>query len=474
MMAAGVAAVLAIVGAPGAAPQSESGLTVRTIRFYRADQKQTRVKGLAQIPLRAITPANDSTGAGAYTVSVRVVDSTGLTLLHQSWVNHVRSGAGARDEYAVEIVDFAVAPGQYRFEVDVKDSVSGRTLNASSGIDALSDTTRASDLLISPQIRVPQDSGAGPGPGEFRAGNNLVTAVADVMVTPLRPKLFYLMEAYTPSGDKGSLMVTVSDSAGGTLLKTPPVPITVAAGGSILKGQLDLTGLPPGEFTLTAEMSLTGQVVRRSGEFKMAALGKTLARDTARRSAAKVGDEGYFAEMTTEELERAKAPLIYIAESGELSAWDSKLSVAAKRRLLTNFWASRDPTPGTDRNERREAFYSAVDYANRAFREGGRSTTPGWRSDRGRVYARNSAADEVYRKQQEGRAPPYEVWRYAKGKGLFYIFADRSGFGAYKLLYSNDLKETNLPGWAEILGAPAVADVGQFLGVDLMAAVRSQ
>jgi hypothetical protein len=66
------------------------------------------------------------------------------------------------------------------------------------------------------------------------------------------------------------------------------------------------------------------------------------------------------------------------------------------------------------------------------------------------------------------------VWRYAKEKGLFYIFADRSGFGAYKLLYSNDLKETNMPGWAEILTAPGVADVAQFLGVDLMAAIRSQ
>jgi GWxTD domain-containing protein len=317
-------------------------------------------------------------------------------------------------------------------------------------------------------MRVPADSESGPKPGEFRAGNNLITAAAEVMVTPLRPKLFYLMEAYSPARDSGTLSVAVADSAGAKLLQTTPVPIAVAAGGSIVKGQLDLTGLPPGEFTMTAEMKLRDHVVRRSGDFVMAGLGETLARDSARRAVARTGDEGFFAQMSAAELDQAKAPLSYIAEPKELSSWDSKLSVAAKRQFLANFWASRDPTPGTLRNERREAFYDAIAYANQTYREGGRNGTMGWRSDRGRVYARYGAPDEVYRRQQEGRAPPYEVWRYASGKGLYYIFADRSGFGAYKLIFSNDLKEPGLPGWAELLGGPAVADAGRFLGVDLL------
>jgi hypothetical protein len=78
----------------------------------------------------------------------------------------------------------------------------------------------------------------------------------------------------------------------------------------------------------------------------------------------------------------------------------------------------------------------------------------------------------VLRRQQEGRAPRYEVWSYAKGRGNYYIFADRSGFGAYTLLHSNDLKEPGLPGWGELLGAPAIDDAGRWLGVDLFAASR--
>jgi GWxTD domain-containing protein len=472
MMALGLATALGLIPAAREARQSEVALTVRAVRFYRAEQKQTRVKGLVQIPLAAIAPAPGADSAGSYSVAVRVADSTGLTLFHQDWVNHVRSGAGATDQYAVEIIDFAVAPGQYRFEVNVQDSVSGRKLSSAVGIEALSDTSTASDLLISPEMRVPADSEAGPRPGEFRTGNNLITAAAEVTITPLRPKVFYLLEAYSASEDKGTLTVSVADTARKKLLQTTAVPITVAAGGSILKGQVDLTGLPPGAFTLTAEMKLQDRVVRRSGEFVMAPLEETLARDSARRAVSRVTDEGYFAEMTTEQLEQAKAPLIYIATPGELEAWNDKLSVAAKRKFLAQFWASRDPTPGTARNERREGFYEAIDYANQTYREGGRKAQAGWRSDRGRVYARNGAPAEVYRRQQEGRAPPYEVWRYSTGKGQYYIFADRSGFGAYTLIYSNDLKEPGLPGWAELLGAPAVADAGRFLGVDLMSAAR--
>jgi GWxTD domain-containing protein len=176
--------------------------------------------------------------------------------------------------------------------------------------------------------------------------------------------------------------------------------------------------------------------------------------------------------MKAAQLETARAPLDYIAEARELSAWSKDLSIEAKRRFLTSFWKQRDPTPGTDRNERRESFYAAIDYANKTYKEGGRNAVSGWRSDRGRIYARNGAPDEVLRRQQEGRAPRYEVWSYAKGKGYYYIFADRSGFGAFTLIHSNDLKESGLPGWAELLGGPAVADAGQFLGVDLSAASR--
>lgn len=464
------AAVLAPIAA--SVPQSESGLVLRAVRFYRPDQNRTRVKGLVQIPFSLIQSAGGATGQLNYTVSVRVVDSTGLTLYQQSWHSRARAREASAEAYTVEIVDFAVAPGRYRLEVGVKDSASGRQVSGGVEVHALSEDDRASDLLAAPEMRLATADDTVPRPGEFRTGNNLVTAVAQVLLTPLRAKVYYLLEAYADSGETGTMSVAIRDSAGGTNIKTPEVPVTVAAGGSVLKGQLDLTGLPEGAYTMVARLKLGGQTIERAAGISMAGLRETLARDSARGEADRLTDPGFFAAMSTAELDQAQAPLIYIAESRELSSWSDELSAEGKRRFLADFWKRRDPTPGTPRNERREQFYAAIAHANRTYKEGVRNAAPGWRSDRGRIYAKSGAPDDVLRRQQEGRAPPYEVWSYASGKGYYYIFADRSGFGGYNLIHSNDIKEPGFPGWEAVLGGPAVADAGRFLGVDLFSASR--
>jgi GWxTD domain-containing protein len=451
--------------------QNDSGLVLRAVRFYRPDMNRTRVKGLVQIPFSMIQPASGTPGQLNYTVSVQVVDSTGLTLYQQSWRNRARAQGGS-DAYTVEIVDFAVAPGKYRLKVEVEDSVSGRRANGGIDVQALSEADGASDLLVAPEMRLATADDTVPRPGEFRTGNNLVTAAAQVVLTPLRANVYYLLEAYSDSGQTGTMSVAIRDSSGKTSIKTPDVPVTVAAGGSVLKGQLDLAGLPEGAYTMVASLKLGARSIERSAAISMAGLRETLARDSALRQVDRVADAGYFAAMSGEELEVAKAPLLYVAESGELTPWQAELSLEAKRRFLTTFWQKRDPTPGTARNERREAFYDAIAYANRTYKEGGRKAVLGWRSDRGRIYARNGTPDDVHRWQQEGRAPPYEIWRYSSGKGAYYIFADRTGFGAFQLIYSNDLREPGIPGWSEVVGRRAVADAGEYLGIDLFAVVK--
>ena len=467
LAAAAVASPLAT-----AALQNDSGLVLRAVRFYRPDQNRTRVKGLVQIPFSAIQPPGGAAGQLNYMVSVRVVDSTGLTLYQQSWRNRARTAGGGSDAYTVEIVDFAVAPGKYRLEVGVEDSVSGRKVSGGIDVQALSQKDGASDLLVTPEMRLATADDTVPRPGEFRTGNNLVTAAARVELTPLRAKVFYLLEAYSDSNQAGTMSVAITDPAGKTSIKTPEVPVTVNAGGSVLQGQLDLAGLPEGDYSMVARLKLGGRSIERSAPLTMAGLRETLARDTALRQADRVTDQGYFAAMSAEELDVAKAPLLYIAESGELSPWEAELSVEAKRRFLTNFWQKRDPTPGTQKNERREAFYDAIAYANREYKEGGRKAVAGWRSDRGRIFARYGAPDDVLRRQNEDRAPPYEVWRYSKGKGAYYIFADRTGFGAFQLIYSNDVRELGIPSWYDVIGRRAVNDAGEFLGVDLFSVAR--
>jgi len=458
-----------ITSIPG--PQTGSPLVVNAVRFYRSDQNRTRVRGLIEIPMSLVQPTDGQARPVSYTVSVRVADSTGLTLFKDGWHNRTGPLAGAAEAYTVEIVDFAVAPGAYQLEVQVVDSASQRAAASSVPIQALSARDAASDLLLAPGIRVAPATDTIPQPGEFRSGQYLVTAAARVRLTPLQTRIYYLLEAYADSEEAGTLSVSIRDSST-TVVRTPDLKVQVGAGGGVLKGQLDLAGLPEGAYSMVATLKLGGRDITRSAEFTMAGLQETVARAAEQREAARETDQGYFGVMTGAQLDSAEAPLGYIAESRELAAWSRGMSVAAKRRFLTEFWTRRDPTPGADRNERREGFYEAIAYADQTYKEGGRKTVPGWRSDRGRVYAKYGKPGDVLRRQQEGQAPPYEVWRYSTGKGAYYIFVDRTGFGAYQLVYSNDLSEPGVASWVTILGRRAVADAGQFVGVDLLSQTR--
>ena len=451
-------------GQPGA------DLILRAVRSYRAEHGRTEVNAFVQIPMMLMEPTGDGPrGALSYRVAVKVLDSTGLKLFQQEWQNHAPADVRRPDAFAMDMVRFSVAPGRYRLEVTVQDSVSGRQSDNSVDVEGFYGTPPASDLLLSPQIRPIGTSDTVPRPAELRWGRMLVTAAARLDLTPLRSTAYYLIEAYAAKEESGTLTLRVVDSAGKEWIATVPSEVQVPGGGGVLKGQLDLSGLPAGAYSMIASLALAGGRVERAAGFTMAELDETLDKDVARREAARVTDAGYFGEMNAEQLDRAQEPLVLVAESGELRKYTKDLSVSAKRRFLTEFWQKRDPTPRTPVNETRQLFYQAIAIAEKNYGEKGRAAVPGWKTDRGRIFVRNGTPEEVLdRVQAEAqRSPPYQVWRYRSPKDRWYIFADRSnGAGVYQLVNTNDIREARLPNWRQILREEAVADAGRFLSID--------
>jgi GWxTD domain-containing protein len=453
------------------AAQAPETLALRAVRYYRADnQGQTRVRVLIQIPYLFMEP-----GAGqlSYQVSVNVADAQGLTLHSDAWRNHAPAGARMSGAYGLDLIDFAVASGKYRVDVTVVDSVSGKQLVGTVPLDGFGAQPEASDMLLASSMRVAEAGDTVPRLGEVRRGNTLFTAAAHLRLTPLRTNAYYLLEAYNSGPEvSGTMRVSVLDQGGTALVQTPPAPIKIAEGGGLLKGSLDLEGLPPGEYEMKVAVEAPAGRFERSAAFTMAPLEETLARDTMRLSAERTTDAGHFAAMQSAALDSAFEPIAYVSEPAELRPWDKTLSVEAKRKFLTDFWGRRDPTPGTPTNEARERFYQGIDFANRNYRE---RRVPGWKTDRGRTYIKNGPPDEVLRRTQEAKAPPYEVWRYTKGRQLWFIFADQTGgFGNYRIMVSSDLNEVRRADWREIMTEEAVRDAGRFLGVDFYSGQAAQ
>src|SRR6476646_7766262 len=268
MMVVRLAALVAMTALgvrPGQVPATDGGLVLRAVRSYRAEQGRTEVNAFVQVPYAMLEPSGEgNTGTLSYRVGVKVTDSTGLTLLQQSWQNHAPAAVRGPTAFGVEMVRFSLAPGRYSLEVSVEESVSGHKAASTEELEGYRTTPPASDLLLSPKIRAVTAGDTVPLPAELRWGRMLVTAAAELELTPLRATAYYLLEAYSAQETKGTLTIKVVDSAGKALTTTAATPVTVPAGGGVLKGQLDLSGLPPGQYTMAASLDLSGKTVERS------------------------------------------------------------------------------------------------------------------------------------------------------------------------------------------------------------------
>jgi hypothetical protein len=233
---------------------AQDTLVMRTVRYYRAGgQGKTLVRAFVAVPYSMLEPTGTGPDAGmAYTVSARVLDSSGMSLLPEalSWPTRVPAEMRAPRAVGLEQMQFAVTPGKYRVEVTVTDSVSGRQQRVQQQIEGFASIPPASDLLLAPAMRVAEASDSVPQPGEMRWGNTLVTPVVRLRLSPARTQAFYILEAYNESAAEQSGTMSVEVLGGPAPIKTAATPVGIGAGGGILKGSVDLDGLPEGMYTL--------------------------------------------------------------------------------------------------------------------------------------------------------------------------------------------------------------------------------
>ncbi|HEX9902433.1 MAG TPA: GWxTD domain-containing protein [Acidobacteriota bacterium] len=133
-----------------------------------------------------------------------------------------------------------------------------------------------------------------------------------------------------------------------------------------------------------------------------------------------------------------------------------ELPPSSQTRFIEEFWQRRDPTPETEENEFREAYYRRIEEANRLFR----GARPGWLQERGQFYILFGPPDERRTNPMGGRPidatddhqeltggisaatgeKASEVWTYynlfsslSKPNQVELVFVDSDGTGNYVL-----------------------------------------
>jgi GWxTD domain-containing protein len=137
--------------------------------------------------------------------------------------------------------------------------------------------------------------------------------------------------------------------------------------------------------------------------------------------------------------------VVYVISDEEKAAFERLKTDEERQHFVEQFWARRDPTPGTAENEFKEEHYRRIAYANGHFQE----NLPGWKTDRGRIYIRYGPPDEIEshpsggsyaRPASEGGGSvatyPFEDWRYVHFEGvgsLIVEFVDTTSSGNLRM-----------------------------------------
>lgn len=138
----------------------------------------------------------------------------------------------------------------------------------------------------------------------------------------------------------------------------------------------------------------------------------------------------------------------YLIEEGEL---------ANKRSFLFGFWAYTSPL---DPELGYRSYMDLAKVVDRTYYEG---LGPGFESDRGYIYLKYGAPDDIISVENESTAPPYEIWIYAdfpatRQNNVKFVFYNPVAT-QYDLLHSNARGEINDPQWLIKLYSDSPEDV---------------
>jgi GWxTD domain-containing protein len=143
------------------------------------------------------------------------------------------------------------------------------------------------------------------------------------------------------------------------------------------------------------------------------------------------------------------SPLAQISEERvirELAQSDDQKTL---RLFFYNFWFNRNPSAPE------KAWNDYTIILNALAKKYGTASSPGYETDRGRIYIRYGEPDRIVRATNEKKALPYEVWFYYRSgtkTNLKFLFFQPGMLGSLMmLLHSNVPEETVNPYWKEML-----------------------
>lgn len=371
--------------------------------------------------LRFTSTANGFTARYDVTLEVFEVDGKGRpqnliatrlwddTVIATSYLSTRSSELVARTTQSLEL-----EPGRYLLEVQLEDQATNEAFVRELPVEVrdLSGPVALSDLILIDHFDEETNTISPSVSG--RVGTDAFGIQVFYEVYADRPQPVRITKAVIRQRSSGGLVRSVfgrnDDEADGEVSYTADELVDLQAGRNQNIVRIPTGGLKAGDYVVRLKLE-----------------------DEAGRLLSQA-EKAFTAEWTglaqhIQDLDEAIAQLQYIAKGKDLRYIQAGATQAERLDRFQAFWEKRDPTPGTERNEKMEEYYYRVAHANSEYG----SQSEGWKTDRGQVAVLFGEPDAKDRHPYNFDSKPYEVWYYYQ-IGRQFIFIDNSGFGDYDLL----------------------------------------
>ncbi|MBD3410841.1 MAG: GWxTD domain-containing protein [Ignavibacteriales bacterium] len=380
-----------------------TGFYYDLVPFQAKESDKTRIDAFVQTPFNSIQFIRDGdVYRGEYSVFVSFYnEDEDETAMEKMWKERVTledfRKTNAKNQFALTVRSFALAPGDYTVAINVEDEESDNEYN--NEVEYVVPDLRA-PLSVSGLILV-ADKNVVDGKTRF-----IPNVTGNLARQDSAASLFY--EVYSDIAEEATFVYTMKPKGGSVIYED-----TVSRGLSKGKNQLfydfDAKKASLGEYDFRVE-------IHRAD-------GASAASERAFRS------RWIGMPATQDDLELATKQMMYIAPSDEIDEILDADDFETQLERFQEFWKERDPSPSTAENETFNEYYRRVEYANKHFG----NLREGWRSDMGMVYIVLGPPDNVERHPFEYDSKPYEIWSYYDINRRF-IFVDQTGFGDYRLI----------------------------------------
>ncbi|OGG46322.1 MAG: hypothetical protein A3F84_27165 [Candidatus Handelsmanbacteria bacterium RIFCSPLOWO2_12_FULL_64_10] len=457
---AGAFADMAGVGLPSVSLDDKPSLSEGEVEFYvdmagfRGAQGKTTQDVYLLIRCNQITflPWGEASASGEgkqdkyvgkLAIRARVLDGAGQAVEKGEWIKQVpvQDLESAQDPNARvnDVISLSLAPGTYDLEVVVEDllgekqGICRRKMEVRN-FEVASTEVTISDIAFGAEIERSEDRQDRFMHNGYRLIPNLTRSYG--VGRSLKCYFEVYGFAVDPAVDDDSfyLSYSVVDTSG-MVVKSYDVKRIRKPGESCVKvDSLALGDLPGGGYGLLVQVRdrLTRQTARALRRFQV------LSADQAAQ------------ELTEEEKElwRYYSDIRYVATEKEQKLFKS-LDQRGKERFLRQFWKDRDPTPETPLNEGLMEHIRRMKYSENQF--AAQVNKRGSETDKGRVYIKYGAPDDIQYNTLATGEKSYEIWVYEKQGRYEFVFRDRHGNGIYELVHSTMPGERYNPNWREEL-----------------------